>query len=133
MGSVAVVLFSPMQSYIHPPMFFSKRCSIKICSLEAQGNISSPKARQPTLNPNKELRTQALPDGSVFQQNTENGLGFLFSLSFLSRNGKNRPRNSQIQHPRLHRLPVQSPVQPHRPSQGSLETDKRLSPRAHSG
>lgn len=116
-------------------MLSSKPHSIEVRSLEAQDavTISSPKAWQPKLKPNEELGTQTLQDRSVFQQNTANGLAFSLYLSFLSRNGENRPRNSQIQHSWLHRLPVQSPVQPHRPSQGSLETDKRLGPRAHSG
>uniref|UniRef100_A0A8D0WI18 Neurexin/syndecan/glycophorin C domain-containing protein n=1 Tax=Sus scrofa TaxID=9823 RepID=A0A8D0WI18_PIG len=43
------------------------------------------------------------------------------------------PRDSQVQHPWIHWVPLQSPVQPDCPSQGGLEADKRLCPRARPG
>lgn len=57
---------------------------------------------------------------------------FLFSLPFSFRNGEDWPRDSQIQHPRIHRVPLQGPVQPDCPSQGSLEADERVHSGPHS-
>lgn len=64
---------------------------------------------------------------------TVSRIRFLRSLSFSFRNREDWPGDSQVQHPRIHWVPLQSSVQPDRPSQGGLEANQRLGARPHPG